>query len=125
VLKELILLVLGANLLPAQRIHVRPQEQSWKLLYAPEAEYPRRAAEFRIRGTVKLAAIIGKDGRVMRLVLVSGHPLLVNAAMDAARLYRYRPTLIGDRPVEVSTHIYVQVPPARLQPRPAPERDRV
>jgi protein TonB len=65
------------------------------------------ARQTRISGTVRLHAIIGKDGTVRELTLESGHPLLVQAALDAVRQWRYQPTLLNGEPVEVDTTIDV------------------
>src|SRR5277367_2987090 len=69
--------------------------------------YPPLARQTRIAGTVRLHAIIGKDGSVQQLEVLSGHPLLVQAALDAVRQWRYRPTLLNSEPVEVDTTIDV------------------
>ena len=52
-------------------------------------------------------AVISKDGTIQELKVISGHPLLVNAAVAAVREWRYRPTLLSGEPVEVSTEIDV------------------
>jgi periplasmic protein TonB len=69
--------------------------------------YPPLARQTRISGTVRLHAIIGKDGSVQQLEVISGHPLLVQSALDAVRQWRYRPTLLNSEPVEVDTTIDV------------------
>ena len=69
--------------------------------------YPPLARQTRISGTVRLHAIISKDGTVQQLEVMSGHPLLVQAALDAVRQWRYRPTLLNGEPVEVDTTIDV------------------
>src|SRR5215510_1600412 len=69
--------------------------------------YPPLARQTRISGTVRLHAIISKDGSVQQLEVLSGHPLLVQAALDAVRQWRYRPTLLNGEPVEVDTTIDV------------------
>jgi protein TonB len=51
--------------------------------------------------------IIGKDGHVNELQVISGHPLLVLAALDAVKQWRYQSTLLNDQPVEVDTTISV------------------
>ena len=56
---------------------------------------------------MRLDAVIGKDGTVQELRLISGHPLLVKAAMDAVKDWRYQPTLLKDESVEVATEIDV------------------
>jgi periplasmic protein TonB len=65
------------------------------------------ARQARIAGTVVLHAIIDKDGKVAQLEVVSGHPLLVQAALDAVKQWRYKPTLLNGDPVEVDTTIQV------------------
>jgi TonB family protein len=69
--------------------------------------YPDLARQARIDGPVKLHAIIGKDGTIQQLSLISGHPLLVQAALDAVRQWRYEPTLVNGQTVEVDTVIEV------------------
>jgi protein TonB len=69
--------------------------------------YPPLARQTRISGTVRLHAIIGKDGTVRELEVMSGHPLLVQSALDAVRQWKYRPTLLNGEPVEVDTTIDV------------------
>lgn len=69
--------------------------------------YPPLAKSARIQGTVEFTAIISKDGSVQNLKLISGHPLLVNAARDAILQWRYRPTRLNGEPVEVMTTITV------------------
>jgi protein TonB len=54
-----------------------------------------------------LHALIAKDGTVQQLEVMSGHPLLVQAALDAVKQWRYRPTLLNGEPVEVDTTIDV------------------
>jgi protein TonB len=61
----------------------------------------------RVQGTVVLQAVIAKDGTVQDLRVVSGHPLLVQAALEAVQLWRYKPYLLNDQPVEVDTQINV------------------
>jgi protein TonB len=69
--------------------------------------YPPLARQARIQGSVVLHAIIDKDGRVAQLEVVTGHPLLVQAALDAVKQWRYKPTLLNGDPVEVDTTITV------------------
>jgi protein TonB len=61
----------------------------------------------KIDGTVRLHAMISREGRIESLEVVSGHPLLVKAALDAVRQWRYRPTILNGAPVEVETSITV------------------
>lgn len=81
--------------------------QAAKLVNRVQPQYPPLARQTRISGTVRLHAIISKDGSVQQLEVVSGHPLLVQAALDAVRQWRYQPTTLNGEPVEVDTTIDV------------------
>ncbi len=69
--------------------------------------YPPLARQARIQGVVVLHAIIDKDGKVAQLEVVSGHPLLVQSALDAVKQWRYKATQLNGDPVEVDTTIQV------------------
>ncbi|MGB8541710.1 MAG: TonB family protein [Candidatus Acidiferrales bacterium] len=77
------------------------------LLNKVQPQYPAAARLMHIAGTVRLQAIIGKDGRVRGVQVLSGHPLLVQAALAAVREWRYRPTELNHEIVEVETEITV------------------
>jgi protein TonB len=89
------------------RIRQGGNVQAAKLVNKVQPQYPPLARQTRISGTVRLHAIIGKDGSVQSLTLESGHPLLVQAALDAVRQWRYQPTLLNGEAVEVDTTIDV------------------
>jgi len=72
-----------------------------------EPQYPTIAVQTKTQGTVRLRAIISRDGRITSLEILNGHPFLVRAALDAVRQWRYRPTLLNGEPVEVETSITV------------------
>jgi outer membrane biosynthesis protein TonB len=65
-----------------------------------EPLYPEAVRAQRIEGTVKLHAIIGRDGAIQSVELVSGPPLLAPLAMGAIRVWHFKPTLLGGRPIE-------------------------
>jgi len=90
-----------------QRIRVGGNVQSAMLVSQQKPIYPPLAKQARISGTVELSAVIGKDGRVANLSVIKGHPLLVQAALDAVKNWIYKPTLLNGEPVEVSTTIDV------------------
>jgi TonB family protein len=90
-----------------QRIRVGGNVQAAQLLSGPKPAYPPLAKQARIQGVVKLNVIVGKDGTVQNLELVSGDPLLVDTAMDAVRQWVYKPTLLNGQPVEVVTVVDV------------------
>jgi protein TonB len=90
-----------------QRIRVGGQVQAANLIKKVTPTYPPLAKQARISGQVRFTAIIGKDGTIQNLQLVSGHPLLVAAARDAVTQWVYKPTLLNNEPVEVITQIDV------------------
>jgi protein TonB len=78
-----------------------------KAIYQPKPVYPPLAIMAHIQGTVQLQAIIGKDGTVQQLSVLSGPTLLVKAALEAVQHWRYQPTLLNGEPVDVLTEIDV------------------
>ena len=78
-----------------------------QLISRIEPRYPALAVQVKKEGTVVLHAIISRDGGITSLDVISGPPLLVQAALDAVRQWRYRPTLLNGEPVEVETSITV------------------
>ena len=90
-----------------KRITVGGNVQQAMLVSQPRPVYPPLAKQARIQGVVRFTAIIGRDGTIQNLTLVSGHPLLVSAAQEAVKQWRYKPTLLNGEPVEVVTQIDV------------------
>jgi len=70
--------------------------------------YPYPAKMAHVQGTVVLSAIINKTGSIENLRVISGHPLLVGAAIDAVSQWRYRPYILNSEPIEVETQITVK-----------------
>jgi len=93
--------------IPKDPIRVGGVVQAANLVNKVLPVYPPMAKLARQQGTVRLAAIISKDGSIQKLELVSGPPLLVLAAMEAVKQWQYRPTLLNTEPVEVITTIDV------------------
>ena len=69
--------------------------------------YPALARQARVSGTVELLGVLGTDGRIHELKVLRGHPLLVNAALDAVRQWIFEPTLLNGQAVEVAAPITV------------------
>jgi periplasmic protein TonB len=90
-----------------QRIRISQGVTNGLLLHRVEPPYPPIARAARIQGNVVLKAIINKEGVIQDLQLASGHPMLVPAAIEAVRQWRYRPYLLNGQPVEVETVITV------------------
>jgi periplasmic protein TonB len=89
------------------RIRQGGQVQAAKLVNKVTPMYPPLAKQTRQSGTVRLHAIIAKDGSIQSLDVVSGPPLLQSSALEAVRQWRYQPTLLNGEPVEVETTIDV------------------
>lgn len=90
-----------------QRVHV-PQEVSQSLLIKKVVpEYPPLARQAHIQGMVIFNADISKDGAVETLRMITGHPLLVPAALEAVKQWRYKPYMLNGESVAVSTQIEV------------------
>lgn len=96
-----------AEVKQVQRIRVGGNVQAANLIRKVTPQYPPLAKQARVQGTVKFQAIIGKDGTIQNLQLMSGHPLLVPAATDAVKQWLYKPTMLNGEPVEVVTQIDV------------------
>ncbi|HUK25710.1 MAG TPA: energy transducer TonB [Terriglobales bacterium] len=69
--------------------------------------YPPLARQARIQGTVVLQAEISKSGDIENLRLISGHPMLAPAAIEAVKQWRYKPYYLNGEPVEVETQVTV------------------
>jgi protein TonB len=90
-----------------QRLRIGGQIEAAKLEHKVMPVYPVLAAQARIQGTVRLSAVIGKDGHVDNLKVISGHPLLITSALNAVRQWVYQPTYLNGQPVQVQTEIDV------------------
>ena len=81
--------------------------QEGNLIRRVQPVYPPLARSARIQGPVVLVAIISKAGVIENLRVLSGHPMLVPAAIDAVSQWRYRPYILNSEPVEVETQVTV------------------
>lgn len=90
-----------------QRVRVSQGVSRGLLVTKVQPEYPEKARKKRIQGTVVLHVIISKAGDVATVELVSGHPLLAPAAIDAVKQWKFKPYLLNGNPVEVDTQIQV------------------
>lgn len=77
------------------------------LIYRVQPMYPMLAREARIQGAVELRAIISKNGTIENLTVLRGHAMLVSAAVEAVKQWRYRPYLLNNEPIAVETDIMV------------------
>lgn len=89
------------------RVRVSQGVSQGLLIHQVRPVYPALARQARIQGMVVLQAVIGKDGSIQNLKVVSGHPMLAPAALEAVKQWRYKPYYLNGEPVEVDTTINV------------------
>ncbi len=77
------------------------------LIHQVKPQYPPLARQMQVQGTVVFQAVIGKDGSVQSLHVLKGNPLLIQAATDAVKKWRYKPYSLNGEPVEANTEINV------------------
>jgi periplasmic protein TonB len=90
-----------------QRVRVSSGVQSGLLIRKVNPVYPPLARQARIQGVVILQAQISKEGNIENLQLISGHPMLAPAAIEAVKQWKYKPYLLNGEPVEVETQVQV------------------
>jgi TonB family protein len=88
-------------------VHVAQGVTTGLLIYKVQPVYPPDARQARIQGTVVLRAVIGKDGRIANLQVISGPKELARAAIGAVQQWRYRPYSLMGTPVAVDTEVQV------------------
>ncbi len=76
------------------------QIEPCQLVYSVQPVYPEKAKQLRVEGDVQLRVVVAVDGSVRYVGLVSGPPMLVMAAIDAAREFRYKPATLNGKPIE-------------------------
>src|SRR6476660_2494333 len=89
------------------RVRVSQGVTQGLLIRKVQPTYPPLARQARIQGAVLLQAEISKDGAIQNLRLISGHPMLTSAAIEAVKQWRYKPYILNGEPVEVETQITV------------------
>jgi TonB family protein len=100
-------LVTGQAPAGVQTIRVGGKVAAYNLQESLPPIYPPLAKAAHVQGTVKLEIRIGADGHVKDTTVISGHPLLIKAAMDAAKQYVYKPTMLNGQPAEVLTDVEI------------------
>ncbi|MFN7996421.1 MAG: energy transducer TonB [Bryobacteraceae bacterium] len=91
----------------AAPVPVGGKVQMAKLVFGPKPTYPPLARAARVSGTVRLHAIISSEGAIVDLRVITGHPLLIPAAISAVKQWLFQPTTLNGVPVEVVTDIDV------------------
>jgi len=95
------------------RVRVSSGVSQGLLLKRVQPDYPEAARQGRIEGTVTLKTMIDSNGDVEEVSVISGHPLLVPAAVEAVKQWKYKPYLLNGQPVRVETSVTVAF---QLQP---------
>jgi periplasmic protein TonB len=90
-----------------QRVRVSLGVSQGLLIRKVPPAYPPLARQARIQGVVVLQAQISKEGNIINLQLISGHPMLAPAAIEAVKQWKYKPYLLNGEPVEVDTQVQV------------------
>ena len=88
-----------------QLVQVSSAEMGKLLKKKVPPKYPEMARSNKIQGTVMLRATVSKEGNVTEVSVISGHPMLMGAALEAAKKWKYRPYQVGGKPVDVETTI--------------------
>jgi TonB family protein len=101
------LTAVAASQAAPQRIRVDDKAMAAQIVTKVPPDYPPLARQARIQGLIILRAQIGKSGDVENLQLISGHPMLAPAAIEAVKQWKYKPFLLNGEPVEVETRITV------------------
>ena len=90
-----------------QRVRVSQGVTQGMLIRKVQPTYPPLARQARIQGTVVLQARSARMGRFENLRLISGHPMLAPAAIEAVKQWKYKPYILNGEPVEVETQVTV------------------
>jgi len=99
--------VMPVRAVPTVRVIRTSSILEGNLIRRVQPEYPPLAKSIHLQGSVVLAAVISKAGTIDNLQVLSGHPMLVPAAIDAVKQWRYRPYILNNEPIEVQTQITV------------------
>ena len=98
--------IAAAPTAPAHPVRISSMSEG-NLVRTVQPVYPPLARAARIQGTVVLQAVISKQGTITGLSVISGHPMLATAAVEAVRQWRYKPYVLNNEPVEVETQVTV------------------
>ena len=91
----------------AERTSVSTDAAASLVTRSVQPQYPMLARQMRVQGSVILQALIGRDGLIQDLRVLSGPPILANAAREAVRQWHFKPHYVGEQPVETRASITV------------------
>ena len=90
---------------PLEKGPIHVASTSSRMIHYVRPIYPKAAKKAHIEGTVRFEVLISKTGELREIHLVSGDSILVPAALEAVKQWRYAPTLLNGEPVEVKTTV--------------------
>ncbi len=93
---------------PKAPIRVGGRVMAPRVIMAPDPIYPSLAKQARISGEVVIDAVIDVNGNVVEMQVLNGHPLLVPAALEALKKWKYQPTILNDEPVPVQLVVTIR-----------------
>jgi len=91
----------------AERTSITADAAASVVTRSVQPEYPMLARQMRVQGSVILQALIGRDGMIQDLRVLSGPPILAGAAQEAVRQWHFKPHYVGAQPVETRASITV------------------
>ena len=93
---------------PKAPVRVGGEVKPPRLLFAPELQYPTLARQARLSGVVVIEAIIDENGKVTGMRAISGHPLLIPAALNAVAKRQYEPTILDGQPTPIDLRVEIK-----------------
>ena len=99
--KSLVPLAPPSATTPKAPVRVGGRIREPRAILKPDPVYPPLARQARLQGDVQIDAVIDESGNVIEMQAVAGHPLLIPAAMDALKRWRFQPTILNDEPIRV------------------------
>ena len=88
-----------------QHLQIARNVQANNLVWRVDPKYPKEAKKKHLQGNVRIGIVVDLEGRVIKTEVLSGHPILAKAAVQAVRQWRYKPTLLNGRPVLVESEV--------------------
>jgi TonB family protein len=93
---------------PPEKLSISADVAERNLVNKIDPQYPQMAKIAHIQGDVIISGIINREGKIAEAKALSGHPILVQSALDAVKQWKYKPFLLNGEPVEVKTTITVR-----------------
>jgi len=92
---------------PRKPLRVGGRIRPPRVLSKPSTSYPVLAKQTKVQGVVTIDAVIDTEGNVVEMRVISGHPLLISAALETVKQWKYEPTYLNDQPIAVQLIVTV------------------